>query len=1017
MPNRIGTRHELGEAVEGSGESHPPVVVAKVRPPPSASLKRERLQSMLEAVWDHRLGIVIAPAGSGKTTLLAGFAATSAVPVCWYRAESWDADEPSVIRHLEAALSPALPGMRREWRSIEDAAAALDASAADRVLLIVDDAHSLEGTPAERALGRFVAYAPPWLAILIGSRLLPGFNLSRLRVSGELLEIGPNDLRFRAWEVERLFRDYYGDPVPPDELAILARRTEGWAAGLQLFHLATRGKPADERRRILSGAGSSSRLVRDYLTWNVMADLPADLRDFLVHTCVLGRLTGALCDRLLDRRGSAALLDELFRRQIFTVELDQADSSYRYHEILRSHLDRVLVERVGEDDARKRYRDAGALLEEVGATAEALGAFSRAEDWAAVRRLLGGQGERLAEGAPAWLENLPPAIVRNEPWLELASARRARAEGRWGDAFEAYGRAEIGFGTSAIAVVCHTERQAIRAWMEPLTSAPAPADWTRILRNGLIREPLGLARDAGQQSAVPPSLVRGFLALAAGEIAQARREFAAAREVLDEQPIMAAVAALALGVASLLGGDPTGAIELDHAEDAAERAGAPWLARLARSANRLAAPTGDPIDAAAAGATFDANRDPWGAAIVALLEAWDPVVPASGDPRGPGHSELRVAAAERAAADFRHLGAGVLEAWARGLLALGLAEGNAPDAREAAGTSESFARAAGAPGVRLLAYRAMAIADPQRRAEFDDLADAVSRETGLADPPRASYDTEPGGAAAAQDLVRVAAAVGGQGATPATWKGPSVLPGPRFRVFEGFRLSVGDETIALDRIKPRARALLRLLTVHAGSAVHREVIGAALWPEVDGGAAARSLQVAVSAIRGLFGDVLGTDGARFIAREGDAYRLAVPIDAIDVRRFDRLLAEGRAARWRGESPGPALAGALEEYAGDLLPEDGPEEWVVALREHYRALAVEAAREAAETALLEGDPRAASEVCRVGLAIDRYHDPLWRLLIESRSQAGDPSAADRDRREYEAILNELGLPAQSAITAS
>ncbi len=108
------------------------------------------------------------------------------------------------------------------------------------------------------------------------------------------------------------------------------------------------------------------------------------------------------------------------------------------------------------------------LLEKAGAPAEALGAFSRAEDWAAVRRLLGGQGERLADEAATWLESLPLAIIRHEPWLELASARRARAEGRWTDAIDAYGRAEAGFGPSAIALVCHRERLSLRAWFEPV---------------------------------------------------------------------------------------------------------------------------------------------------------------------------------------------------------------------------------------------------------------------------------------------------------------------------------------------------------------------------------------------------------------------------------------------------------------------------------------------------------------------------------------------------------------------
>jgi DNA-binding SARP family transcriptional activator len=104
------------------------------------------------------------------------------------------------------------------------------------------------------------------------------------------------------------------------------------------------------------------------------------------------------------------------------------------------------------------------------------------------------------------------------------------------------------------------------------------------------------------------------------------------------------------------------------------------------------------------------------------------------------------------------------------------------------------------------------------------------------------------------------------------------------------------------------------------------------------------------------------------------------------------------------------------YGGDLLPEEGPSEWVVEQREHYRAAAVEVSREAAEAAILDGDPRAAVEACRAGLAIDRYHDPLWRLLIEARQAAGDVSAANRDRREYEAILSELGVP-EVAVTSS
>lgn len=1035
-------------ATAGDAVAAAPVVAAKVRVPPAAALPRERLQSQLDTVRDRRLGVVVAPAGSGKTTLLADFAARSRVPVAWYRAESWDADEAAIVRHLEAALRSVLPDLAGGWATVEDAAAALDSCPSGGALLIVDDAHGLEGTPAEAALGRFVEYAPRWLAIVIGSRLPPSINLSRLRVGGDLLEIGPDDLRFRAWEVERLFRDHYGEPLPPDELAILARRTEGWAAGLQLFHLATRGKSAEERRRILAAVGAGSRLIREYLTWNVLADLPEELRDFLVETCVLGRLTGPLCDRLLDRHGSAGLLAELYRRQIFTVELDEADESYRYHEVFRSLLDRMLVDRVGEEAARERYARAGALLEDAGAAAEALGAYSRAEDWAAVRRLLGGQGERLADAAPAWLETLPPAIVRHEPWLELASARRARAEGRWTDALDAFGRAESGFGGASIALVCHRERQALRAWFEP--SPPGAAtDWSRVLRAGIVREPLGAARDATRQDAVPPSFLRGLLALAAGEVATARRELGDARTGLDGDPTLSTVCTLALGVAGVLAGEAACAAEIDAAEDAADRAGAPWLGWLARAASRLMADRPAPVDPAARSA-FDPEQDPWGAAIAALIEAWEPGIDQPRNATGPRNGaaagtapERRVAAAERAAAGFRRLGAGVLEAWARGLLAVGLAESSAPEAREAAMSAESLARAAGAPGARLLTYQSMRIVDEARRAEYESLEASVREETGLVGPPgllgrdashlvaggpsRDLADGEPIAAAlSAPDAVAaLPEGVGtGANAAAAATNGHAALNGHaavaptlRIRTLGGFAATVEGRELPLDVIKPRARSLLRLLAVHAGSPVHREVVGAALWPEADAQTAARSLQVAVSAVRGLFVDALGPDGTRLVAREGDAYRLAVDAEAVDVRRFDRAVGEARRARAQGRETGPALSAALSAYGGDLLPEEGPSEWVVEQREHYRAAAVDVAREAAEAALLGGDARAAIEACRVGLSIDRYHDPLWRLLIEARQAAGDVSAANRDRREYQAILTELGVAEAPTLTSS
>jgi DNA-binding SARP family transcriptional activator len=113
----------------------------------------------------------------------------------------------------------------------------------------------------------------------------------------------------------------------------------------------------------------------------------------------------------------------------------------------------------------------------------------------------------------------------------------------------------------------------------------------------------------------------------------------------------------------------------------------------------------------------------------------------------------------------------------------------------------------------------------------------------------------------------------------------------------------------------------------------------------------------------------------------------------------------------------AFQGALTEYRGDLLPEDGPAEWVTERRDLCRAAAVGAAQVLGELLLAEGDAAGAARACSDGLRIERYHDPLWRLLIEARDRAGDQGAATRARLGYDRMLAELGVEGPGTVPSS
>src|SRR5437588_370250 len=112
------------------------------------------------------------------------------------------------------------------------------------------------GLVRDRLLAALDPLAESPLALVIagpghGKTTLPRFNLSRLELGGAPF-LDESALRFRWWEVDRLFTEVYGDPLHPEDVLPLTRLTGGRAAFLHMLHLGTRGRPLAERRRALA---------------------------------------------------------------------------------------------------------------------------------------------------------------------------------------------------------------------------------------------------------------------------------------------------------------------------------------------------------------------------------------------------------------------------------------------------------------------------------------------------------------------------------------------------------------------------------------------------------------------------------------------------------------------------------------------------------------------------------------------------------------------------------------------
>lgn len=319
-------------------------------------VRRSRLHGLLQEVVKRPITLVSAPAGFGKTTLLAQWLAESDMAVAWVSLEQEDNDPSRFLLYMIAALQTldseigmtALTLLRTlQPPSPEVVLAMLTNELTDRggkdFALVLDDYHTIVNELIHRGMAFLMEHLPPQMHIILATRADPPFPLARLRARVQLCEVRTADLRFGIAEVAMFLQTVMELDLSPEAIATLENRTEGWVTGLQLAALSLHGRT--DVSEFLAAFAGTHRFVLDYLSDEVLSRLPAPVMAFLLHTCILERLSGPLCDAVTGQEGSQVMLEMLDKENLFVVPLDDERHWYRYHhlfaEVLRSYLQQI----------------------------------------------------------------------------------------------------------------------------------------------------------------------------------------------------------------------------------------------------------------------------------------------------------------------------------------------------------------------------------------------------------------------------------------------------------------------------------------------------------------------------------------------------------------------------------------------------------------------------------------------------------------------------------------------------
>lgn len=426
------------------------------------TMQRHRLNALMQDIHHYKLVSITAGAGYGKTTLAAQACQWLGVKTVWYRLDASDNDAITWIHYLIAGIRQYFESfgtitleriqstqkLNAELRSLWTVFLhEIEQSIDEPLIIVLDDFHLVQGNEEVKSTISFLLeYLPEGVHLVLIGRTALDINLSTLIVRREAVVIREKDLTFTADEISELYHQIFQLPLSDKELEILEKKTNGWAAGLVLFHFSIHSQKGIEVEKQLDFLTGTEILFEEYIEENIFKLLPLETVAFLIKTSILPHLEVKLCNQLLEIDNADEILQQLENRHLFTFSSESERHTYHYHNLFRDFLRSKLTASMNRVDQNQLYCKAAGLLQESNDSNEAIRCYIRAEKYETASKLLVKSGFGMIENGQInqvlmHCNNIPLYLLDKNQWLQYLIGVALNRQGKFHEAFESFERA------------------------------------------------------------------------------------------------------------------------------------------------------------------------------------------------------------------------------------------------------------------------------------------------------------------------------------------------------------------------------------------------------------------------------------------------------------------------------------------------------------------------------------------------------------------------------------------------